>query len=117
MFLPLQCQSVNERSMVDASYLYGTCSRYRYADGSAELLLFEYNCTTTKKLVACDLVVNNKKGDLYMHDFMLLKDGNWRNAFGQVAGTLAALLPASALTAKLVATEKIEKFPVRGENV
>lgn len=115
MFLPLQCQSVNERSMIDAAFLFGTCSRYRYADGSAELLLFEYNCASSNKLVACDLVINNRKGDLYMHDYILLKDGNWRNAFGQVAGTLEALLPTSALTAKLITREQIEKFPVGGK--
>jgi len=117
MFLPLQCQSVNKRAMLADKTLKGFCSHYQSVDASAEVLFFEYDGVQSKTRVACDLVVYTQAGDVYLHDFQLLKDGNWRNAFGLVAASLEALLPEIALTAKLRKREVIKEFSVKGEDV
>jgi hypothetical protein len=103
--------------MIGSPTLLGTCSHYRVKDGSAEMLVFEYSCPNDNELVACDLVVNTRKGEVYMHDFLRLKDGNWRSAFGDVATVLEALLPSTVLEAVLVSRTDISEFSVRGENV
>lgn len=117
MFLPLQCRSVNKPAMHADKTLTGFCSHYQTVDASAEILFFEYDGVQSKTRVACDLVVYTQAGEIYLHDFLLLRDGNWRNAFGSVAASLEALLPEIVLTAKLRKREVIKEFSVKGEDV
>ena len=82
-----------------------------------DIAVFEYDSCRTRLMVACDLVIYTRAGEVYMHDFLLLKEGNWRNSFGEVAATFTAFIPTIVLTAKLIKREKIAKFSVRGSNV
>lgn len=117
MFLPIQCNSVNNRSMLSEDALIGTCSHYQSLDGDVGVLVYEYDGCHSKSMVACDLVIYTRPGEIYIHDFLLLNDGNWRNAFGEVSATLTALLPEIALTAKLIKREAIAEFSVGNDDV
>ena len=117
MFLPIFCNSVNDITMLADKLLSGTCSHYRYSDGTADLLVYEYDCSRSKALLACDIVILSNSGEIYIHDFLLLNDGNWRNAFGEVSEALVALLPSSNLSAELIMRWNINEFQVRSENV
>jgi hypothetical protein len=103
--------------MISELTLVGTCSRYQSLDKSVDVLLYEYAGTQVKRLVACDLVIYVKTGEVYMHDFLLLNDGNWRNAFGEVSSSLIALLPEIVLGAELIKREVIEEFLVGSDDV
>jgi hypothetical protein len=117
MFLPIQCKSINKLSELTEVTLTGWCSQYRSLDGSADVLFCEYEGVQSKVMVACDLMVYTRSGEIYMHDFLLLNDGNWRNAFGSVAASLEALLPDIVLTAQLRKREAINEIYVKGNNV
>jgi hypothetical protein len=117
MFLPINCSSVNKRPMVAEAVLTGTCSHYQSLDCSADMLLYEYDGSVSKKMIACDLVVYARTGEIYMNDFLLLNDGNWRNAFGFVSDTLSNLIPEIVLTAKLLNRELINEFSIEGDHV
>jgi|GEM_PF-2162166 hypothetical protein len=117
MFLPIIFNSVNDRTMLAGKLLSATCSHYRYLDGTGDLLVYEYDCTRSKVLVACDIVILSNSGEMFMHDYLLLNDGNWRNSFGEVSETLEALLPSSSLCAELLVRRNIDEFRVRGANV
>jgi hypothetical protein len=114
MFLPIQCRSVNNRSMLAGLSLVGTCSHYRSLDNSFDLQLYEYDDATLKTTIALDLVICSNSGGVSAHDFLLLKDGNWRDSFGNVSGSIEALLPSLVLTAQLVKREDIQEFLVEG---
>jgi hypothetical protein len=112
MFLPINCQSVNDRKMVAASRLNGVCSTYATKGELKKILVFEYVCSESKKMVACDVVVKSAAGEIYVHDYFLLPDGNWRNSFGEVSETLTSLFPTELLNARCTQTEPIEEFAI-----
>ena len=112
MFLPINCQSVNDRKMVTATRLSGFCSTYLTKGKLKKILVFEYVCSESNKLVACDVVVKSAAGEIFVHDYLLLPDGNWRNSFGEVSETLTLLFPTELLNARCTQTEAIEEFTI-----
>ena len=80
MFLPINCNSVNNPSMLPDTILTGTCSHYLSLDKKENIQVYEYDSENLKRMVACDLVIYSAAGDIYMHELLLLKDGNWRNS-------------------------------------
>lgn len=117
MFLPIMFNSVNSRSMITQSTLVGTCSHYRSLDDSADILFFEYDSIDNKRLVACDLLVYTQTNEVILHDYLLLKDNDWRDSFGEVSTNLSSLLPEIILKAKLIKREPIDEFFVGDINV
>jgi hypothetical protein len=103
--------------MLAGTALIGVCSHYQYLDRSADVLVYEYDSTVSQQMVACDLVIYTGSGEVFMHDFLLLNDGNWRNAYGEVAASLESLIPGNILASRLIKREKIEAFNVGGEIV
>ena len=112
MFLPINCKSLNNRSQLSGMQLEGFCSYYKSPDDSANIMLCEYFRSGTTQLLACDLVVYVSDGDIYLHDYLLMEDHNWRDAFGKVSVSLASLFPDIVLTAQLLKREPIELFLV-----
>jgi len=110
MFLPIMCNSVNKREMVLESSLIGTCSHYKSDSNLSDIFFFEYDGVESKRLIACDLAIYSNTGDIFIHDFMLLKDGNWRNSFGSVSNSLAELLPDEILNSILISREQLAEF-------
>lgn len=111
MFLPVQCNSVNKPSILGGVKLGGSCSRYRGAEDE-DILLFEYLDVESQRMVACDIVVITSGSEMRMHDYLLLSDGNWRNSYGEVSGSLVDLFPDFVSAAVLVVREEITVFTV-----
>ncbi len=117
MFLPIISNSVNDPSMLSEVNIIGSSSHYRSKDGSANVLLCEYYGTLSNQMISCDLVIYEKSGDIYMHDFMLLNDGSWRSAYGAVSANLADLIPEVVLAAILLKREYFDEFSIEGNHV
>lgn len=112
MFLPISINSVNTTSGLIGEFLNTKCSRFLDSDAGRSYFLCEYSAVKSGENIACDLIIYAADGAVYAHDFLKLKDGNWRNSFGQVAPSLEQLFPLEIVNSKLISVENLPVFKV-----
>jgi hypothetical protein len=117
MFLPIKINSINKISDLEDDVFTATSLHYRSLDRSFNVMLFEYSGVKIKRKLVCDVIVYLKNGDVLMSDYMLLKDGNWRNSFGEVSADLISLLPKEFENTVLVDCVELAEFSLGASNV
>lgn len=112
MFIPFEFESVNKASLFHGKELAGNCIEYVFDESRSSALFFEYVDTSSNQVVACDVLVSKDGKDYFAHDYVLLKDNQWRNSYGQVSRELLDLVPGFLLEALEVSSSNIKPFLV-----
>lgn len=112
MFIPFEFESVNKPGLLNGMELGGSCIEYVFDESRSRALYFEYVNTESNQVVACDVLVSRDGKDYYAHDYLLLKDNQWRNSFGEVSRELLDLVPGFLLEAIEVSSSTIKPFLV-----
>lgn len=102
-FEKLEGASVNKNSDLVAGVYYEKQQRFADEDGDIEVLLRKFTRTGDEGFSVVDaLVIDKKKDDVLVQDFLLLPNGRWRAGDGSESFNLNELFPDEFTELRLV---------------
>lgn len=110
MFIEIEIQSVNA-APAGCAYT-GKVELYRCDRRALSALVYTFTRDGDTEPSVCDLVVRDGAGALYVRDFLLQRDGRWRDSDGNLSLELSALMPGEIDGLPLATEADIPQFEV-----
>ena len=110
MFIEIEIQSVNA-APAGCSYS-GRVELYRCDRSALTAVVYRFTRAGEAEPSVCDLVVRDGAGALYVRDFLLQRDGRWRDSDGNLSAELSALMPGEIHGLPLANEADIPQFEV-----
>ena len=110
MFVEIEIHSVNA---APAGCVYtGRVELYSSPDRSLSALVYRFTREGENEPSVCDLIVRDADGSMLVRDFLLLRDGRWRDSDGNFSVELEALMPEEIHDLPLATEADIPEFEV-----
>jgi hypothetical protein len=110
MFIPIEIQSVNA---APAGCVYtGKVELYSSPGRSLSAVVYRFTREGDSEPSVCDLIVRDVDGSMYVRDFLLQRDGRWRDSDGNFSTQLEALMPEEIHGLALATEAEISEFEV-----
>ena len=110
MFVEIEIHSVNA-APAGCAYT-GKVELYSSPDRSLSALVYRFTREGETEPSVCDLIVRDAAGAMYVRDFLLLRDGRWRDSDGNFSIDLDALMPGEIHGLALATEANIPEFEV-----
>jgi len=110
MFVEIEIHSINA---APAGCAYsGKVQLYRCPQRALSALVYRFTREGDTEPSVCDLIVRDGAGAMYVRDFLLQRDGRWRDSDGNLSLELQALMPLEIHDLPLSTEAEIPAFEV-----